>query len=243
MALDPIQYSRILNQSLNLAGIESASLATIEWNLFRDLASRRIKYGWQAAKWPETCITEVRTVTQSGGNEGNYIALNQAGQTEIGEVFAVWNKSPKNNQDIAELTWFLSENGIQIAESNTTVFIHFRKVGPEYLGDLYSQTSAYVSGNQVYDNTAGNFYTANQVVASGADNSPTAQPSLWDVVSVPIIFTDYLIRGTYADYLRHNGELDRARVAESDARTALDHELLKLHQQQGQTTRVNCLTY
>jgi hypothetical protein len=54
---------------------------------------------------------------------------------------------------------------------------------------------------------------------------------------------DYLIRGTYADYLRHNGELDRARVAESDARSSLDHELFKLHQQQGQTTRMDVLTY
>ena len=158
-------------------------------------------------------------------------------------MFNIRNKSPKSNQDVVELTWYLSENGVQIAESNTTPFIFFRKVVPEYLGDLYAQTSSYVSGDQAYDNTAGNFYTANQAVASGADNSPTTQPSLWDVVSIPIIFTDYLIRGTYADYLRHNGELDRARVAESDARSSLDHELLKLYQQQGQTTRVDVLAY
>jgi len=37
--------------------------------------------------------------------------------------------------------------------------------------------------------------------------------------------------------------LDRARVAESDARGALDHELLKLHTQQGQTTRLQVASY
>ena len=90
MGLSPLNYGRILIQTLNLAGIDSTTLATIEWNLFRDLASRRIKFAWQAAKWPEVTVTESRTITQSGGDEGNYIALNQAGKTEIGEVFAVY---------------------------------------------------------------------------------------------------------------------------------------------------------
>ena len=243
MALDPANYGRVLTQVLNLAGIDSSTLTTIEWRLFRDMASRRIKFAWQSAKWPEVCITEERTVTQSGGDEGNYIALNQAGETEMGEVFSVWNKSPKSNQDVQELTWYISENGVQIAESNTTVFVQFRKTVPQYTGENYAQTSSYAAPQQVYDTALGNFYEANQAVASGSDNSPSAQPSLWDLVSIPIIFMDYLIRGTYADYLRHNGELDRARVAESDARSALDHELFKLHQQQGQTTRLDVMTY
>ena len=243
MGLSPLNYGRILIQTLNLAGIDSTTLATIEWNLFRDLISRRIKYAWQAAKWPEVTATESRTVTQSGGDEGNYIALNQAGKTEIGEVFAVYTKSPKANQDVEELTWYLSENGIPSAEINTTVHVYFRKVPPEISGDLYSQSTAYSSGNQVYDKTQGNFYEANQSVASGSDNSPSAQPTYWDLVSVPAIFQDYLIRGGYSDYLRHNGELDRARVAEADARDVLDHELFKLHTQQGQTTRLNVLSY
>jgi len=243
MGLDPLNYGRILNQTLNLAGIDYNMLATVEWNVFRDLTSRRIKFAWQAAKWPEVTATESRTVTQSGGDEGNYIALNQAGQTEISEVFAVYTKSPKANQDVEELTWYLSENGIQIAQNNATVHVYFRKVPPTLTGDLYSQSTSYVSGDQAYDNTNKNFYTANTSHSSGSDNSPYNRPSGWDLVSIPAIFQDYLIRGTYSDYLRHNGELDRARVAEADARDVLDHELFKLHQQQGQTTRLNVLSY
>lgn len=243
MALDPLNYKLVLKQVLNLAGIDFNNLPTLEWNLIRDLASRRIKFAWQSAKWPEVCVTEQRTITQSGGDEGNYIALNQAGQTEISEVFEVWNKSPKANQDLIKLTWFLSENGIQISESKTTAFIYYRKVPVQFLGDLYSQSTSYSSGDQVYDNTIGNFYTANQSVASGSDNSPNAQSSYWDVVSVPMVFKDFLIRGTFADYLRHNGELDRARVAERDAQDVLDHEILKLQQQQGQTTQIEVRGY
>ena len=223
MALSPANYGQILNQVLNLSGIDRATLPTLEWNLFRDLSSRRLKYAWQAAKWPEVTVTESRTITQTGGDEGNYIALNQAGQTEIGEVFAVWNKSPKSNQDQVSLTWYLSENGIQIAENNTTAYLWFRKTVPTLTGALYSSSSAYNTGDQVYDNTAGQFYEANQSVVAGS-NSPTDQPSYWDVVAIPNIFFDYLVRGTYSDYLRHNGELDRARVAEADARDVLDHD-------------------
>jgi hypothetical protein len=243
MALDPLNYKLVLRQILVLAGIDFNNLPTTEWNLVRDLASRRIKFAWESAKWPEVCVTEERTITQSGGDEGNYIALNQANETEIGSVFEVWNKSPKANTDLSSLTWYLSENGVQISESNTSAFIYFRKVPPQFLGDLYSQTTAYSSGDQVYDNTIGNFYTANQSVSSGSDNSPNAQPSFWDVVSVPAIFKDYLIRGTYADYLRHNQELDRARVAERDAQDVLNHELAKLQQQQGQLTSLEVESY
>lgn len=243
MARSPLNYREILYQVLNLAGIDNATLSTIEWRLFRDFISRRIKFAWQAAKWPEVCLTEERTVTQSGGDEGNYVALDQAGENVIGEVFQVYNKSPKSNQDVQELTWYLSENGIQIAESNATVFVQFRKTVPQLIGDLYTQALSYPIGGRVYDNTVGNFYDANTPIPSGSDNSPAASPESWDLLSIPYIFADYLIRGTYADYLRHNGELDRARVAESDARSALDHELFKLHQQQGQTTRMDVLTY
>lgn len=242
MALDPLNYKRVQNQVLDLAGIDSDTLPTVEWRLIRNFASRRVKFCWEAAKWPEVCIQEQRTITQSGGDEGNYVALNQSGQTEIGEVFAVWNKSPKSNQDLTELTWYLSENGIQIAEANTTAYFWFRKVPPEFTGNLYSTTASYTTGDQCYDNTIGQFYTANQSVAAGS-NSPSDQPSYWDVVSVPHFMQDYIIRGTFADYLRHNQDLDRARVAEKDATALLDIELMKLHTQEGQTTRLGVNSY
>lgn len=243
MAHKPLNYRTVLKQVCNLAGIDHDTLATTEWRLIRDLISRRIRFGWEAAKWPETCATEQRTVTQSGGDEGNYIALDQPGQTEMSEVFTVWNKSPKANTDVQSLAFYLSENGIQISANHTQVYVLFRKLAPEFAGELYSQSKSYLIGDHVYDNTHGNFYIATQDVPSGADYSPYTQGSYWSLVSVPSIFSDYLIRGAYADYLRHNGELDRARVAESDARGALDHELLKLHTQQGQTTRLEVMTY
>lgn len=243
MALDPLNYGRVLDQILNLSGIEINTLTTIQWRLMRDFVSRRIKFGWQQAKWPEVCIQESRTPTQSGGDEGNYIDLNQAGETDIGEVFNVWNKSPKANQDQVEMTWYLSENGIQISESTTPVWVYYRKTPIELTGEQYSQSTSYVSGDQAYDTTLKDFYVANQAVASGADNSPNTQPSYWDKVSIPKIFEDYLIRGAVSDYLRHNGEYDRARIAEKDASDVIEHEILKLQKTQGQTTRIEVKTY
>lgn len=244
MAADSsLNFGLVLRNVANLAGWDWEVLTTVEWRLIRDLASRRIKAGWQAAKWPQVCVIEERTVTQSGGDEGNYIEFSQAGETGISEVFAVWDRSPKSNKNALDLTWALTENGIQIEESNTTAFVWFRKPAPEFTGELYSQSSAYSTGDQVYDNTAKDFYVALEDIASGSDQSPTAQPSKWSLVSVPAFLRDYLIRGTFADLLRHNGELDRSRVAESDAREALDHELIQHHIQQGQTTRLTVVGY
>ena len=243
MALDPLNFGTTLDQALNLAGIERDTLSTVEWKLFRDLMSKRVKLVWESSRWPEVCVTESRTPTQTGGNEGNYVDLKQSGQTEIGEVFNVWNKSPKSNTGLKDLTWYKSENGVQISENTTPVFIHYRKVPPTFTGDTYSQSTAYASGQQSYDSALKDFYTANQSVSSGADNSPSTQPNYWDRVEVPAFMQDYLIRGTYADYLRHNGELDRARVAEKDARDVLDHELFKLHTQEGQTACFDVVGY
>ena len=240
-AADPAGY--MLRQVCNLAGIDTATLPTVEWRLIRDLASRRVKFAWQAAKWPSICVIGQRTVTKSGGDEGNYIPY-AAEDPPICDVFAVWNKSPKSNRDQVDLTWTLTENGVQIAENVATAWVWFRKEPPVWEGELYDVNTTYPANIQAYDPTQGNFYYAtSSITGDGSDKSPSAQPGLWTFVDVPNIFMDYLIRGTYADYLRHNGELDRARVAESDARDTLDHELLKLHTQQGQTTQLDVLSY
>lgn len=238
-----INYGYMLRQVCNLAGIDTATLPTVEWRLIRDLASRRVKFAWEAAKWPSVCRVDQRTVTQSGGDEGNYIPLANQSPT-ICDVFAVWNRSPKSSQAQVDLTWTLTENGIQIAENVSTAWVWYRRVPPVWEGELYDVNTSYPANIQAYDPALGNFYFAKSAITGdGTDKSPNTQNALWSFVNVPEIFMDYLIRGTYADYLRHNGELDRARVAESDARDVLDHELLKLHTQQGQTTQLDVLSY
>lgn len=243
-----VDYSLLFDNTLNLMGVEqdlsgvnAVAPSRAHWKLLRDFISNRLKLGWQAARWPEVCVTESRTVTQSGGSEGDYVALDQAGQTEIAEVFMVRDLNPKAREDSVEVSWWLSENGIQLETSLTSVWIFYRKHAPRLTGNLYSKATGtnYAIGDQAYDNSKGNFYTALEAITGDGttDNSPNAEPSKWSLVEIPDVLRHYLIRGAYADYLRHNEQMDQSHPAERDAQAALAHEVSMLESIQGQNVR------
>lgn len=243
-----IDYSVVFGNVLNLCGIESDAGGAnqvvpgrVLWKLVRDFASNRLKYGWEAARWPEVCVQESRAVTVSGGVEGNYVALDQAGQNEIATVFEVRNKNPKQSQDSIRLGYYLSENGVQLDGAATTVWMHYRKHPPRLTGDLYSKAvgANYAIGGQAYDGTLGNFYTALEVITGDGTtvNSPSAAPAKWALVEIPDVLRNYLIKGVYSDYLRHDGRMDQSHPAERDATAVLEHEVIQLEAIQGQNVR------
>ena len=119
------------------------------------------------------------------------------------------------------------------------VWLKFRKRRPELTGDPFSATTAYASGDQIY--FGGQFYDANTSTLGG--ESPTTTAASWDIVDVPYIFQNYLIRGAYADYLRATGNNELAAQADSDAEAVIGVEADKLLRQQGQVERVNVSTY
>jgi hypothetical protein len=249
-----VDYSLIYDNVLNLAGIEQdldgvnqVAPGKVQWRLLRDFVNNRLKLGWNQARWPELCVIESRTVTQSGGVEGNYVALNQSGQNEIETVFEVWDKNPKTAADGTPVDYFLSENGIQLDTTLTAVWVHYRKQHPRLTGNLYSKATGtnYAVGEQAYDNNLGNFYTALEAITGdgSTDNSPNAQPSKWSLVELPDVLRNFLIRGTYADYLRHDGQMDKSHPAERDAQAALDQEVNQLETIQGQDVRYKVTGY
>ena len=231
----------------DLDGVNQVRPGRVHWRLLRDFISNRMKFGWESARWPEVCPIELRTVTVSGGTEGNYVALDQAGQNEIGSVFDVRNKSPKSTTNSTSVPWFLSENGIQMSTNLTAVWIHFRKPHPLLTGNLYSKATGtnYAIDDQVYDNNKGDFYTALEAITGdgSTDNSPNAQPSKWTLVEIPDVLRNFLIRGAYADYLRHDDRMEQSHPAERNAQASLDHEIANLEITQGQNVRMNVTTY
>ena len=119
------------------------------------------------------------------------------------------------------------------------MWLEYRIVKPSLTGDVYASTSTYSSGDQVYYN--GNFYDANQSVA--VTENPTASTSKWDIVKIPLIFQNYLIRGVYADYLRSTGNNELALAADRNAESLILVEADKLYRQQGQVRRLDVQTY
>ena len=146
-------------------------------------------------------------VTVDTGDEGYYVPFIQSGQTTIATVFGVWDANPKVKETALEVPYYLSENGVQLEKNRTTAWVFYRQPHAQVTGNLYSNASGtnYAVGDQAYDNTAGNFYEATEAITGDGttDNSPTAQPSKWSVVEIPDVLRNYLIRGAFADYLRH----------------------------------------
>lgn len=250
MAIRSVNYSLVYDNVLNLCGIEQDQDGTnlvvpgrVQWRLIRDFVNNRLKLGWESARWPELCKTESRTVTEDSGDEGYYVSFSQTGLDVISTVFAVWDSNPKVKRNAEEVDYYLSENGVQLEANKTTVWIFYRKPHPILSGNLYSNASGtnYAIGAQAYDNTLGDFYEATEAITGDGttDNSPNAQPSKWSKVEIPDVLRNYLIRGAYADYLRHDGDMEKAHIAERDATAALDHEVGQVEIIQGQDVRLN----
>lgn len=172
-----------------------------------------------------------------------YIPWSQTGKTDLGQVQAMWDANRRINKDSAEISFEESENGAQSLETVTTsVWIDYRIRFKRLNGADYDSTSTYVSGDQVYfsdSTTPGNFYNANQTVA--VSESPSSAATKWDKIIIPVRFEQYLIYGSYADWLDTEGQAEKAKGAESMATKAKEHQFMVLSGQQQQRRKLKVL--
>lgn len=168
-----------------------------------------------------------------------YIAYEQTGETKIGGFLSTQKKNPLNFTANKEYSFELSSLGAHLTASVTKVWVKGRKYRPVLSGDNFSSTSTYAVGDQVYH--SGQLYDAS--AATSAGESPTSTASKWDLVEIPYIFQNYLIRGVYADHLRAMGNNELASAADMDAEAVITLEADKLLRQQGQVKRLQVFTY
>ncbi len=190
--------------------------------------------------------------TASGGDErwgqltefDRYVALDQGGETEIGDVFDCKTANPKTHHTQSEsLTWDNSENGVQILEEAIFAWIQFRLKRPRLLGAVFDSTAAYAAGDQVYfssTTTRGNFYDCIDDAAAGED--PDSDPDLWSIVSIPEQFATGLIYAAHAKCLTGD---DKALVPQALglAEEELELEADVIYRQQSRTPSRGVLTY
>jgi len=168
-----------------------------------------------------------------------YLAYEQSGETKIGGFLAIHKKDPLNFTVNKEYGYKLSGKGAHLTANVTKVWVKGRKYRPVLSGDNFSSTSTYAVGDQVYH--GGQLYDANAATLAG--ESPVSHASQWDLVEIPYIFQNYLIRGAYADYLRAMGSNELASAADMDAEAVMTLEADKLLRQQGQVKRLQMFTY
>lgn len=160
----------------------------------------------------------------------------------VGEFLAAWDFDPRITTKTQRLQYLLSADGAQFTTLKHVpayVWLLLRTVRPQLFGDPYDTGATYAAGQQMYFADAlgnGNFY--NCVSAATANQNPTSNPALWAIVNLPYVFRQYLIEGGYADWLRGDGQTDKATAEETVAEQMLEFEADKLQRQQQQVSRL-----
>lgn len=194
--------------------------------------------------------------SKTGGNVGNYpsdttywyqlpsfdryVALDQSGQTPIGTVFGVYDKSPRLVRNARELQWQLDGSYVRVLEEVPYVWLWFRKRTPLLFGDTWASGS-YAVGDQVYYETAtlnGDFY---KCIATATTENPT-DTAKWEKIEIPRIFYRYLVHAIYTDSLPGDGQNEKRNAEEAVAQRLLADQQMVMMQQQNQGPGMSVLT-
>lgn len=163
-----------------------------------------------------------------------HIALDQAGRDRIGEVRRVTRRNPRMARTPGELPFSLNENGVQLeGEVPPSVWVDFRLPAEDFDGDDHDEDQSYEAGDRLYADALGDFF---DVLTPGSGLDP-ADPAVGRRVRFPAVLEPFVTRAAYADWLRSDGQTDKAGQEERAAERFLDREVDKVAGQQGQTQR------
>jgi hypothetical protein len=94
-----VTVQSIIQNAASRAGLDGSSidsLPTTTKTIMVDNLGMHLRDAWEFYDWPDLTRTEERT-TQTGVDEDIYIDLAQASETEIGDVFAVYQDNPNTH--------------------------------------------------------------------------------------------------------------------------------------------------
>jgi hypothetical protein len=127
-----VTVSSIVTNAASRAGLDGSSidnLPTTTKTIMVDNLASHLRDAWEFYDWPDLCRTEERTV-QTGVDEDIYLDLAQAGETVIGDVFAVYQDNPHTHAAPREISFSLDLDKIRLpSDCPDTVYVRFR-LGP-----------------------------------------------------------------------------------------------------------------
>ena len=244
-------FSRILVDAVQLCGLDRDEITDATFTQLRDFANTRLRLAWEYDKWPDL-VRYHYIATVSEENDVRYVTK-PAG---AGDVLGIYDRNPNANTRALNI-------GFTILHTNTEerfvigreypdgVWLEYRVEPITINGEKWNASTAYSVGSQVYFDSgsnsgtyhavagkpqSGNFYTC---ITANTNTNPAETPSNWTIVNIPYIFSNYIPRGVFADYLRSEGQFDSARIAEGEAQSFLDLEIDKIVRQQGQIQKYN----
>lgn len=240
-----VDFSTILNETIQLCGLDAEDFTTSTFKQLRDFISNRLRMAWEHDRFPDIIRYENIAVVTAGNV--NY-CVKPAG---AGEVLALWDRNPLSGTRARQVTFHIqvtdSEERLVILRTYTEgVYIEYRTAPPVLTGTPWTSTQQYTTNSQCYFDsgsnsgslqpTEGKPYTANfyKCLTTNTNENPETHPEIWEKIKIPYIFAQYLSRSALADYLRSEGQFDSAIIAEKEAEALLDSEIDKVIRQQGQ---------
>ncbi len=130
-------WQRVGNDASDIANVPTGARTMLV-----AAANEAIAQCWEWADWPELCRVESRTV-QGDDTTGYYIDSVQAGQTPMGEVFAVLRDNPNTHVAPREVGYTLLGDAIRFPQGTdlpTTVYVRYRLRPDTYTASNLSAT-------------------------------------------------------------------------------------------------------
>lgn len=182
------------------------------------------------------------------------IPNDQIGESKIDVVMQVWNTNPNGALAPRAQAYALNPNGIQIigpsgywgyginysaypngyTPNQNPFYLYYRKDMPSYTGSAYDATAAYAVDDQIlFTNSASvsNYYKCTVVTVAG--QSPTTTPNSWTLLEIPAMFLSFVTYGSYADWLRMDGQVDKGAAMDALADSYQEQESDKQERQAG----------
>jgi hypothetical protein len=106
-------------------------LPTTTKTIMVDNLASHLRDAWEFFDWPDLTRTEERT-TQTGTDDDIYLDLAQVGETEIGDVFAVYQDNPNTHAAPREIHFSLDLDKIRLpSDCPDTIYVRFRLPSPD----------------------------------------------------------------------------------------------------------------
>jgi hypothetical protein len=129
-----VTVQSIITNAASRAGLDGSSIDNLPVTtktIMVDNLGMHLRDAWEFYDWPDLTRVEERTV-QTGTDEDIYLDLAQAGETEIGDVFAVYQDNPNTHAAPREIAFSLDLDKIRLpSDCPDTIYVRFRLPVPD----------------------------------------------------------------------------------------------------------------
>ena len=129
-----VTVQSILLNAASRAGLDGSAIGNLSSTTQTIMLSNldiHLRAAWEFFDWPDLTRIEERTV-QTGVDDDIYLDLAQAGETEIGTLFTVYQDNPNTHAAPREISFWVDVDKVRLpSDCPDEVYVRFRTVPTE----------------------------------------------------------------------------------------------------------------